>query len=364
MSGSFDEWRKTFMPWGDAPKAGSLLVLPNHAESLAAIAETGADAFYKGHLTDRIIADSNELGGYFCKEDFFSYDADWVDPVSVNYRGYDVWEIPPNGQGVAALAALNILKEFEFTSREKSDTFHKQWEAMKLAFSDVLAHVTDIRFMKEDFREWLSPEYGKKRAAEIGERACLPLPLRPPGGGTVYLATADGEGNMVSYIQSNYTGFGSGIVIRGTGISLHNRGADFSLDPRVANALAPGKKSYHTIIPGFLTKDGKAVGPFGVMGAYMQPQGHVQVITNMIDFGLNPQQALDAPRWQWVEGRKINVEAGFSGEIIKALTGRGHEIRVSHETAKFGRGQIIIRQDSGVLVGATEGRTDGSITCI
>jgi gamma-glutamyltranspeptidase/glutathione hydrolase len=235
---------------------------------------------------------------------------------------------------------------------------------MKLAFSDVLAHVTDPRFMKEDFREWLSPEYGRKRAAEIGENACLPGPLQPSGGGTVYLAAADCEGNMVSYIQSNYMGFGSGIVIRGTGISLQNRGADFSLNPCAPNALAPGKKSYHTIIPGFLTRDGKAVGPFGVMGGYMQPQGHVQVVTNMLDFGLNPQQVLDAPRWQWIEGRKIHVEPGFNPEIARALINRRHELTVSLQTANFGRGQCIIRLDNGVLVGATEGRTDGSIACI
>jgi len=360
----FDEWFKTFMPKGETSKAGDMIILKNHARSLEAIAETNSEAFYKGELADRIVADSIELGGFFCKEDFSSYDAEWVDPVSINYRGYDVWEIPPNGQGVAALAALNILGNFEFTARENPDTFHRQWEAMKLAFSDVLAHVTDSRFMKEDYREWLKPEYGKKRASEIGEKACMPGPLHPPKEGTVYLATADGDGNMVSYIQSNYMGFGSGVVIRGTGISLQNRGADFSLDPRAPNALAPGKKSYHTIIPGFLTKDGKAVGPFGVMGAYMQPQGHVQVITNMLDFGLNPQQAMDAPRWQWIEGRKIHVEAGFNSEIARALANREHEVSVSLQTSSFGRGQCIVRLDNGVLVGATEGRTDGSVGCV
>jgi gamma-glutamyltranspeptidase/glutathione hydrolase len=351
------------MPGGEL-KAGDILILKNHAESLSAIADTNSDAFYKGDLADRIVADSKEFGGYFCKEDFSSYDAQWVEPVSVNYRGYDVWELPPNGQGVAALAALNILKEFELTSRENPDTLHKQWEAMKLAFSDALAHITDIRFMKEDFRRWLAPEYGRKRAAEIGERACVPGPLCPPYGGTVYLAAADGEGNMVSYIQSNYMGFGSGIVIRGTGIALQNRGADFSLDPLAANALAPGKKSYHTIIPGFLTKDGKAIGPFGVMGAYMQPQGHVQVITNMLDFGLNPQQALDAPRWQWLEGRKVQVEPGFNPSLARALAERGHEVSFSLRAADFGRGQCIIRLENGVLVGATEGRTDSNIACM
>jgi len=351
------------LPWKDLPHAGDILVLKDHAETLEAIAQSNSDAFYKGHLADLIVSDSEAFGGYFCKEDFSSYDADWVEPISVNYRGYDVWEIPPNGQGIAALAALNILKEFEFRSRENPETFHKQWEAMKLAFSDVLTHVTDPRFMKEDYREWLSPEYGKKRAAEIGDRALLPKPLRPPGGGTVYLATADAEGNMVSYIQSHYMIFGSGTVVRGTGISLQNRGSDFSLNPHAANALAPGKKSYHTIIPGFLTKDGKALGPFGVMGAYMQPQGHVQVITNMVDFGLNPQQAIDAPRWQWLKGKSVIVESRFNAEIARALARRGHEVTVSLDTPLFGRGQIILRRDNGVLVGATESRTDSLIAC-
>ena len=364
IEGVFDEWFRTFMPGGDIPGADDILTLGNHAASLEAIAETNADAFYKGRLAERIVADSREMGGWFCMEDFSSYDAEWVEPVSVNYRGYDVWEIPPNGQGVAALAALNILSNFKFTSRENPETFHLQWEAMKLAFSDALAHITDQLFMKEDYREWLRPEYGKKRAAEIGEGASLPKPVHPPGSGTVYLAAADGEGNMVSYIQSNYLGFGSGVVVRGTGISLQNRGADFSLDPLAANALAPGKKSYHTIIPGFLTKDGKALGPFGVMGGYMQPQGHVQAVTNMIDFGLNPQQALDAPRWQWLEGLKVQVEPGFDPEIARALVRRGHDVSVSLNTASFGRGQIILRMDNGVLAGATEGRTDGNIACM
>ena len=283
--------------------------------------------------------------------------------MSVNYRGYDVWEIPPNGQGVAALMALNILKEFDFTARESAETFHKHWEAMKLAFSDALAHITDPRFMQEDFRQWLLPEYGARRAREIRETAGLYTAERPPQGGTVYLCTADREGTMVSYIQSNYMGFGSGVVVRGTGIALQNRGHDFSLNPKKPNALGPEKKCYHTIIPGFLTKDGKPLGPFGVMGGYMQPQGHLQVLTNMIDFGLNPQQALDAPRWLWTKEKSVSVESGFSAEIAKSLVRRGHDVNVSAETHLFGRGQIILRQENGVLVGAAESRTDSNIAC-
>ena len=359
----FNEWFKTFLPGQEIPKPGDILVLKNHAETLAAIAETKAGAFYRGELADRIVKDSGEFGGFFSKEDFSSYECEWVEPVSVNYRGYDVWEIPPNGQGITALMTLNILKEFEFSQRESVDTFHKHWEAMKLAFSDALAHITDPKYMREDFHEWLRPEYGARRAREITEAAGLPKAEHPPKSGTVYLCTADREGNMVSYIQSNYMGFGSGVVIRGTGISLQNRGHDFSLDPKAPNALAPNKKCYHTIIPGFLTKNGKALGPFGVMGAYMQPQGHVQVVTNLIDFGLNPQQALDAPRWQWTKGKSFIVESRFSDEITRALIRRGHEASVSLDTPLFGRGQIILREENGTLVGATESRTDSNIAC-
>ena len=359
----FDEWFKTFLPDGEIKRAGEILILKNHAETLKAIAETQAEAFYRGELADRIVTDSKEFGGFFCKEDFSSYQCEWVDPVSLNYRGYDVWEIPPNGQGICALMALNILKEFEFKERESADTFHKHWESMKLAFSDALAHITDPKYMREDFREWLRPEYGARRAKEIRETAGMPTAEHPPQSGTVYLCTADREGGMVSYIQSNYMGFGSGVVVRGTGIALQNRGHDFSLDINAPNALRPEKKCYHTIIPGFLTKDAKALGPFGVMGGYMQPQGHVQVVTNLVDFGLNPQQALDAPRWQWSKGKTFIVENRFNAEIAKSLARRGHEVSVSLETPVFGRGQIIIRQDNGVLVGAAESRTDSNIAC-
>ena len=371
----FDEWYRTFLPAAEAPRAGDIIVLKNHAETLTKIAETKAECFYRGELAEKIVADSREFGGFFNREDFSSCEVEWVEPVSVNYRGCDVWEIPPNGQGVTALLALNILKEFEFPQRESADTFHKHWEAMKLAFSDALAHITDPKHMKVDFREWLSPDYGKKRAREIKETAGIPRAAYPPLSGTVYLCTADREGNMVSYIQSNYMGFGSGVVVRGTGIALQNRGHDFSLDPNAPNALGPGKKCYHTIIPGFLTKGSKALGPFGVMGGYMQPQGHVQVVTNLVDFGLNPQQALDAPRWQWINGKAFIVESGFSAEIAKALARRGHEVSVSLDTPLFGRGQIILRQENGppcsaavpcpaaVLVGATEKRTDSNIAC-
>ena len=359
----YAEWFRTFTNNGEAYNFGDIVKLPNHARTLKLIAETDGDAFYKGEIADALVKQSQRDGGYFCKEDLAEYESTWVDPIHVNYRGYDVWEIPPNGQGITALMALNILKEFAFTSKESVNTYHKQLEAIKIAFADAQHYVTDPTKMEIDYHDLLKPEYGAKRAKEITDTAGLPTFDTPPKSGTVYLCTADGEGNMVSYIQSNYMGFGSGIVVEGYGVGLQNRGADFSLDPTAANALAPHKKSYHTIIPGFLTKDGKAVGPFGVMGGYMQPQGHVQVVMNMIDFHMNPQQALDAPRWQWMKDRTVTVEHSFSNQIAQQLALRGHDISHTLLPSSFGRGQIIIRLDNGVLVGGTESRTDSNIAC-
>ena len=300
------------------------------------------------------------------EDDLAGFAPKWVDPISVNYRGYDVWEIPPNGQGLVALMALNIMKGYDFpggmAGRDNIDTLHKQFEAMKLAFTCGKAVITDPDFMKIPVSDLLSDSFADTMRSKITATASEPLEIMPPKGGTVYLAAADRDGNMVSYIQSNYMGFGSGVVIPGTGISLQNRGADFSLDPGHANALQGGKRTYHTIIPGFLTKGGMAVGPFGVMGGYMQPQGHLQVVMNMVDFGLNPQAALDAPRWQWIKGREFEVEHHFPRHAAQGLAGLGHKITVPLASVGFGRGQIILRDpDSGVLMGGTEARTDGAI---
>ena len=359
----FEEWFRTFAPQDRPYEAGELIRLPRHADTLAAIAATGADAFYKGELAKRIDADSKKHGGYLRYEDLAAYEAKWVEPVSVNYRGYEVCEIPPNGQGIVALMALNILKEFSFPEKESVETYHRQLEAIKMAFADAFRYVTDPDHMELDYHRLILPEYGAQRARDIGERAQVRTHDLPPKSGTVYLCCADGAGNMVSYIQSNYMGFGSGIVVEGTGISLQNRGHDFSLDPEAANRLAPGKRSYHTIIPGFLMKDGAPVGPFGVMGGYMQPQGHVQVVMNYVDFGLDPQQALDAPRWQWMRDNTVTVESRFAPEMALALQRRGHAIRSDLSTPSFGRGQMIVRLENGVLVGGTESRTDSNIAC-
>ncbi|PPA70225.1 gamma-glutamyltransferase [Jeotgalibacillus proteolyticus] len=358
----YQSWFDTFIKDGSAPQIGEVWASQEHASTLKEIAKTKAESFYRGELAEKIDSYIKEHGGFLSKEDLESFTPEWVEPVSVNYRGYDVWEIPPNGQGMIALMALNIAQGFEFNEFQSAETYHKQIESMKLAFTDGKAFITEPEDMPISTEELLSSAYAKKRREGIGEEAINPQPMELPKGGTVYLAAADDEGNMISYIQSNYMGFGSGAVVPGTGIALQNRGHDFSLDPEHPNALKPGKRTYHTIIPGFLTKDGQAVGPFGVMGGYMQPQGHLQVISNTIDFGLHPQAALDAPRWQWSQGKTVQVEPSFPNHLVQALVRKGHTIDVTTDGGPFGRGQIIWRDPkTGVLSGGTESRTDGHI---
>lgn len=359
----FDAWFSTFAPLGRAPEPGEMVYLPDHARTLEEIGRTKGESFYSGRIARLIDEESKKYGGYLRYEDLASHEALWVEPVSINYRGYDVFEIPPNGQGIVALMALNILKEFCFTEKDSSETCHRQIEAVKMAFADAFRTVTDPDHMAFDYHEFLKPEYGKKRAAEMTGSAQVWTDQIPPKSGTVYLCCADGEGNMVSFIQSNYMGFGSGIVVKGTGIALQNRGADFSLDPDNINCLKPGKRSYHTIIPGFIMKDGEPVGPFGVMGGYMQPQGHVQVVSNFIDFHMNPQQALNAPRWQWMRDGSVIAEEMLDSAIVEGLRDKGHDIKTVKELGAFGRGQMIVRLDNGVMVGGTESRTDSNIAC-
>ncbi|MBC5637703.1 gamma-glutamyltransferase family protein [Ornithinibacillus sp. BX22] len=358
----FKHWFDTFAPNGLAPKIGEMWSSPGHAATLRSIGKTKAASFYRGELAEKIVQFSKETGGYLTAEDLADFNAEWVDPIHVNYRGYEVWEIPPNGQGIVALQALNILKGFEFPEKESVDTYHKQIEAIKLAFADAEKYVTDEAHMRVTSEQILSEEYAEKRRSLIGEEALLPEAGDPALSGTVYLAAADGEGNMISYIQSNYMGFGSGIVVPGTGIALQNRGHNFSMNPEHANALEGGKRTYHTIIPGFMTKGDQPVGPFGVMGGFMQPQGHVQVVMNTVDFGLNPQAALDAPRWQWMKEKVVEVENRFPHHLAQALAEKGHHIKIALEPNSFGRGQIIWRDpETGVLVGGTETRTDGTV---
>jgi gamma-glutamyltranspeptidase/glutathione hydrolase len=357
----FKPWFDTFSNQGRAPRAGEIWRSAGHAQTLQSIASDNANSFYRGALAEKIAACVRGAGGYLDVADLAAYQPQWVDPISVNYRGYDVWEIPPNGHGLVALLALNILKGFDFGERDTALTHHRQIEAIKLAFADGLAHIAEPDAMRVSVKDLLSDAYAHERRKLIGTHATLPLPGQPPRGGTVYLSTADNEGNMVSFIQSNYMGFGSGLVVPGTGIALHNRGNNFTLDADHPNCLAPGKRPYHTIIPGFLTKGNEAVGPFGVMGGFMQPQGHVQMVMNSVDFGLNPQAALDAPRWEWLQGNTVNIEHTAPEHLLRSLSALGHDVARSGNQLGFGRGQIIWRDQHGVLCGGTEPRSDGSI---
>jgi gamma-glutamyltranspeptidase/glutathione hydrolase len=277
-----------------------------------------------------------------------------------------VWEIPPNGQGIAALEALSILEGFDMASkpRDSVESWHLQIESMKLAFADAHRYVAAPDPAAVPVEGLLDPAYVAQRRALISDRARDPEPGEPPRGGTVYLCAADADGMMVSYIQSNYQGFGSGVVVPGTGISLQNRGHGFSLRPGHPNLVAPGKRPYHTIIPGFLTREGEAVGPFGVMGAEMQPQGHLQMIVNQVDHGMNPQTSLDAPRWRWLRGLEVMVEPEAGREVIAGLEARGHTIVPADTASQFnatgGRGQIIRRLPQGGYVAGSEPRSDGA----
>lgn len=363
----FAPLKEAFFRNNRAPKAGEIWGSVGHAETLREIAASGGESFYKGKLAEKIANYAAETGGFLTREDLVAHQADWVTPISTDYRGLTVWEMPPNTQGIAALMALNILENFDILQypRESVESYHLQIEAMKLAFADVKRHVADENFMEVAVTELLDKNYGKKRAELITEKAInLAVPGLPKGG-TVYLAAADGD-LMVSFIQSNYMGFGSGVVVPGTGISLQNRGFGFSFEQGHPNEYSPGKRPYHTIIPGFLTREGVPVGPFGVMGGPMQPQGHLQVVANMADYEMNPQAALDAPRWQFIEANLVLVESGVAESIIEGLRRRGHDVRLGDlndgsdvaETGQFGRGQIIVREN-GVFVAGSEPRADG-----
>ena len=359
-------WFDCFTPQGRAPRAGELYRNPEQATTLEALAASQAESFYRGALAERIDAFSQQTGGALRGDDLADYSVQWVEPISVDYRGYRVWEIPPNGQGLVALQALKIIEGFGVPEhRDHPEVLHRQLEALKLAYSDGFTHITDPRFMRTSVAALLDDDYIRQRRALISATALDPQPGQPQAGGTVYLATVDREGNSVSFIQSNYHGFGSGVVVPGTGIALHNRGHSFSLDPHHANALASGKQPMHTIIPGFLSAGDTPLGPFGVMGGFMQPQGHLQVIMNLIDFGLNPQAALDAPRWQWLGGRRISLEHAYPVFLAQAMAERGHQVGIACDSLSYGRGQIILRDpDSGVYCGGTEPRADGSIAIL
>jgi gamma-glutamyltranspeptidase/glutathione hydrolase len=358
---AFAPWHATFAPGGSAPRAGELWRSDGHARTLRLIAESNASAFYEGELAVAMERFAAETGGHLTRNDLAAHSSTWVDPISTRYRGYDVWEIPPNGQGIAALIALNLVEGIDLARhpRDSVETWHTLIECMKLGFADAQRYVADPEHAAVPTRGLLDKEYAARRRRLIGERAGDPTPGEPQRGGTVYLCAADADGMMVSFSQSNYQGFGSGIVVPGTGIAIQNRGRGFTLDPSHPNALAPGKRPFHTIIPAFLTQGDEAIGPFGVMGGHMQPQGHLQMVVNQVDFGLNPQASLDAPRWHWTAGRSVAVEASAPQALLDALRARGHEIDTEHPTSLYGKGQIIRRLPGGGYVAGSEPRADG-----
>ncbi|WP_043816549.1 gamma-glutamyltransferase family protein [Deinococcus maricopensis] len=357
-------WFETFLPDHFTPAAGAVWASEGHARTLERIAATNGAAFYTGDLADAIHAHAQSSGGLLHGTDLAAHQSEWVTPIHARYGGHDLWEIPPNGQGIAALIALGILDGLDLPDDPHDPAgLHTQIEAMKLGFADAHAHVADPRHADVPVERLLSREHHAHHRARLTERALDPNTPPPSTGGTVYLATADADGTMVSLIQSNYMGFGSGIVVPSTGIALHNRGHNFHADPAHPNGLRPGKRPYHTIIPGFLTRaDGTPVGPLGVMGGFMQPQGHLQVTLNMLRYGMNPQAALDAPRWQWTNGFAVEVEHALPAPVARALAARGHDVRVNLDPNAFGRGQIITRDaGTGVYCGGSEPRADGLV---
>ena len=354
----FAEWARVFAPGGRAPRAGERWSNPDAARTLRLIAGTDAEAFYRGDIAAVIAEHAARTGGLLTTEDFAKHASSWVEPISTSYRGYDVWEIPPNGQGLAALLALGVLEGFE-PDAPLEERLHRQIEATKLGFADAHAFVADPDFEPAPVQALLDPRYARRRRALVAETAGTPPTGEPLHGGTVYLCTADASGMMVSLIQSNYMGFGSHVVVPGTGFNLQNRGAGFVLDERHPNVVAPSKRPFHTIIPGFLTHAGAPVGPFGVMGGHMQPQGHVQLVMSTVDDGLDPQAALDAPRWYWHTGLDVRVEPELAG-TVEALRRRGHQVSVVDDPAAFGYGQAIwCLPDRAGYVAGSEPRADG-----
>ncbi|MGO8964648.1 gamma-glutamyltransferase family protein [Mycobacterium sp.] len=351
---------EAFMPGGRAPGPGELVTLPDHAATLETIAATNGEAFYRGELAAKLEAHAAVNSGAMRASDLAAHHADWVGTISGGYRGYTVHEIPPNGQGVVALIALGILEHFDMASFavDSADSVHVQIEAAKLAFADAQAYVSDIEHMTVRPEHLLDKEYLRRRAMLIDRERAQPASAGTPRGGTVYLTAADASGVMVSMIQSNYMGFGSGVVVPGTGISLQNRGADFTVTPGHPNQVGPNKRPYHTIIPGFLSKDGSPVMSFGVMGGPMQPQGHVQVVARIVDHRQNPQAACDGPRFRWAQGLQVCCEKGFPPSTLDELRRRGHQLVTTDDYNQFGSCQAIWRLDDGYLA-VSDPRRDG-----
>ncbi len=352
-----------FLPNGRSPKPGDRFRFPDQARTLEKIALSKGESFYRGELAQRIVAASRRDGGKFTLADLDQHQCDWVELISHPWHGYDLHEIPPNGQGLAALVMLGILSHSPITEYEVDsvDALHCQIEAMKLAFADTRRYVADPDFIDRAAVDLLDDDYLASRAAMIDRRRAQdPGYGVPARSGTVYLTTADQSGMMVSYIQSNYCGFGSGIVIPDTGVSLQNRGAGFSLVEGHPNQVAGGKRPFHTIIPAFLTCNGEPVLSFGVMGGHMQAQGHAQIVQRVCDQGMNPQAASDAPRWQVTEEKQVLLEPGYGPHIRAGLRERGHDVpEFEHEQIFSMGGAQLIRKTENGYQGGSDHRKDG-----
>lgn len=368
----FDGFKETYMPNGATPKKGEIFTNPNLAATLEKIATGGRDAFYKGDIARAISAYMKEQGGFLDYDDLAQHTSDWVEPVSSNYRGYDVWELPPNGQGIAALQILNVLEQYDIEGMGfgSPEYIHAFVEAKKLAFEDRAKYYADPAFNQIPVDWLISKEYAQQRAKLIDmKRAAKRVDAGLNEGDTIYLTTADKEGNMVSLIQSNYRGMGSGMTPTGLGFILQDRGEMFSLDEGHFNVFAPGKRPFHTIIPAFVTKNGKPWLSFGVMGGGTQPQMHAQIIINLIDFGMNLQEAGDAPRILhtgsseptgeiMTDGGYVSLESGYTAKTRRQLVQMGHVLR--DVSGAYGGYQAILRDTkTGVYFGASETRKDG-----
>jgi gamma-glutamyltranspeptidase / glutathione hydrolase len=361
------EARRVFLQGGKAPEIGARFSNPDLAKSLRLIAEKGRDAFYKGEIARAIVSTSSAFGGTMQLDDLADFSAEWVEPISIDYRGWKIYELPPNGQGMAALEMLNIMSTFQPDASGPQGTveLHKKIEAMKLAYADLYHYNADPRFAKVPVQGLLSKGYAAQRATLINPNKanCNPGPGSPATSDTVYLAAVDKEGNIASLIQSNYAGFGSGVVVNGMGFALQNRGALFVLDPNHPNVLQPRKRPFHTIIPAFMEKDDVHIG-FGIMGGPNQPVAHAQFVSNFVDYGMNIQAALEAPRFT-VAGSRIScdipIESRVKPEVLQALRDKGHNLIVHGAyTTAMGRGQAVMHNSkSGLNSGASDPRADG-----
>jgi gamma-glutamyltranspeptidase/glutathione hydrolase len=357
----FPNFKKTFLVNGNSPNVGEIFKCPEQAKTLEEIARTNGESFYTGNIAKRIAACSEKEGGSLTIDDLKSHKPFWVDPISVNYRGYDIWELPPNGQGLAALVALGILNRFDLSTyeSESANSIHLQVAAMKIGFSVAKSFIADPDYLRHDPKKFLSSKYLNNFAGMIDQTRTNNIDNSFSNDkGTVYLTTADSNGVMVSYIQSNYMGFGSGVVIPSTGIAMQNRGCGFTIEKSHPNQVDGGKRPYHTIIPAFVTKNSKPVLSFGVMGGPMQPQGHVQMITRIFDYNQNPQKASDSPRWFITEDNKLALEPGFENDVIEDLKNKGHNIITDLPERNFGGAQLIYKTDNGYIAGSDH-RKDG-----